>query len=245
MKRTIFNSILIFVFCFSAFAQANENSCQKIIINAPEDVRAEEIFKISASYEKESQPSISKFNWIIVNNDKISKKINKGIIEINAANFEQGETLTIIAESTDKNCVSYATAKVFVIPNCGLVMTIDEYSKPDWNDEKARLDNIWIITQSSKDMELFAFFAFDKKSSQTERKDHLTRVFNYLSATRRLKKQNITFLISESDQQRIWYQLFPKDSSLYSCDECFIIRGEDLEKINNLFKPKPTTNQKK
>ncbi len=152
--------------------------------------------------------------------------------------------IIVLAEALDKKCQDMAIAKVFVIPNVGSPLIIDEYSELNWNDEKARLDNVAIQMQNFKDMKLFAFFNFDNKISQAKRKNYLIKVLNHLSALRGLKKNRITFLISESDAKRVWFQPFPKDFNSAFCDNCFVIKGEDFERIDNLFQSKPVTKKR-
>jgi len=244
MKRIIFTAILIFAFCFTDLAQTGENLCPKINIKAPENVYPDESFKVFAYFEKESQPSTSKFNWVIVKDNEVVKKNDAGIIEIDSIGFEDFGTIIILAEPTDERCQNTAVAKVFVAINIGSPYIIDEYSKPSWNDEKLRLDNVAAVMQDSKDAEVFAFFYFDKRISHAERKNRLTKITNRLSI-RGIEKSRITFLISEADTERIWYQLVPKKfSEQYFCDNCLIIKAEDFEKLENLFKPKQTNKKR-
>jgi hypothetical protein len=245
MKQIIFTAILIIAFCFAAFSQTSENLCPKINIKAPETVQPDESFKVFASFEKENQPSTSKFNWIVVKDNEVIKKNDAGIIEIDSKGFKDFGTILILAEPTDQRCQNTAAAKVFVVVNIGSPYIIDEYSKLGWSDERARLDNVVIVMQEFKDTEVFAFFDFDKRISQAERKNRLTKIANHLSIGG-LEKNRITFLISEADTERIWYQLVPKKfSEQYFCDNCLVIKAENFEKLENLFKPKPITKNRK
>ena len=213
MKQIIFTAILVLAFCIVVFAQANENPCQKININAPETVQSEETFKVFASFEKESQPVTSKFNWTIIKGSEVIKANNVGMVEVDSKNIKDVDSIIILAESSDGKCKNTTTAKIFVAPACGLPYTIDEYAELPWNDEKARLENLVFQMQRLKDMELFAFFEFNKKTLQVERKNYLAKVLNYLSATGGLEKSKITFLISESEGKRTYFQPFPKNTS--------------------------------
>lgn len=244
MKRLIFLTILIFVLCSTLFSQTSENLCPKINIKAPETVYPDESFKVFASFEKGSQPLTSKFNWIVVKDNEIVKKNDLGIIGIDSTGLKEFGMIVILAESTDERCQNMAVAKVYVAGNVGSPYIIDEYSSPIWNEEKGRLDNVVSVLQDSKDAEVFAFFEFDRRTSQTERKKRLTKITNHLSA-RGLEKSRITFLISESDAERIWYQLIPKKfSEQYFCDSCLVVKAEDFEKLESLFTPKPTNKKR-
>lgn len=249
MKQIIFTAILILAFCLVAFAQASENPCPKINIKAPKTVQPDESFKVFASFEKENQPSTSKFNWVIIEEsevfNKVSKINDKGIIDVDSKNLKDGGMIIVLAEALDKKCQDVAIVKVFVIPNVGSPLIIDEYSELNWNDERVRIDNIVIEMQNRKDAMVWAFFDFNKRISQVERKSHLIKVLNHLS-TRGLEKNRIVFLISEADEERIKYQLVPKKfSQLYFCDDCLVIKAEDFDRLEKLFQPKPTTQKRK
>src|SRR5688572_3636524 len=98
MKQIIFNVILIFTFYLVAFSQGEQNLCPKINIKAPELVfiQRNDTFKASASFEKENQPSISKFNWIIIKENEVFRINERGIIEINIKDLVKGGTVTLL-----------------------------------------------------------------------------------------------------------------------------------------------------
>lgn len=247
MKKAIFIIILILIPCLTAIAQTNENTCQKIKIRAPEMVQPDEIFSVSASFENEKQPSTSKFNWTIIKKTEITKENNKGIVEIVSPNLREttlkdNEPIIVLAENLDGNCQNAEAVKIFVSPTCILPYTIDMYTRLIWSEEKARLNNVIQQMQGLKDSELAVFVKFEKKSSHIERKNYLMKVFNYLSKVRQLDKSGITFLISESENRFIKFQSLSKDFTPDFCDNCLLIRGEDLEKIESLFQ---TTSIKK
>jgi len=244
MKQIIFTAILIFVFCFVCFSQTSENPCLKIKIKAPETVQPDEVFKVFASFEKESQPSTSKFNWTIVMENDVSKIYDQGIIEIDSKKLKDGETIIILAEALSGKCQNTAAAKIFVAPACILPSKIDEYAELPWSDEKARLENVAFQMKDLKDMKLSVFINLDNKTSQSERRNYLIKVFKYLTAFSELEKNRVTFLISELDAKSVWFQTFPKNFDSAFCDDYFVIRGEDLEKIDNLFQPKPATKKR-
>lgn len=227
--------ILIWIFCLADFAQADINSCQKIIINAPENVQPEGVFKVSASFEKETQPSISKFNWTIILGGNVSKISDRGIIEINSKELKDSDSIIILAESLDGKCQDASMAKVFVVPACILPLTIDQYSKPNWNDERARLDNVAYQMEQFKDMALFVFFEFTSKMPAREKRSRLNKLLTYLTETRGLKKDKIVFLISESDLETVKFQPLPKDYDVTVFNDYLSIGGEDFDKLNNLF----------
>ncbi len=69
---------------------------------------------------------------------------------------------------------------------------------------------------------------------------------NYLAVTGGLGKNRLTFMISESETKRVKFQPVPQNISadVFGCDECLVIRGEDFDKLNNLFQPKSKLKKK-
>ncbi len=115
---------------------------------------------------------------------------------------------------------------------------IDEYSELKWNDERARLDNVIATMHDIKDSELFAFISFNKRTSQSKRKTYLKKMLNHLTVTRSFEKNRLTFMISQSDEKRVYFQPVPKYvTSIYdSCEDCLVIKAEDFDKLTELFR---------
>jgi hypothetical protein len=245
MKRIISVAILIFASCFAAFAQINKNSCPKIQINAPETVQAGTTFKVSASFEDEPQPSISKFNWLIINENEVSRLNERGIIEVDSKNLREFVTIIILAESLNEKCQIPVMASVASVPNTGSPYIIDEYSELNWNEERARLDNAAFQMQKYKDMKLLLYIYFDKKNSQVQRKNYLVKLLNHLSETKKLEKHRLVFLISETDSKWVRLQPVPQGFLNYYCDDCIAFNAIDFDKFEKLFQPKIIKSRRK
>ena len=248
MKQIIFTAILILVFCFVAFAQTDKNSCPKIKIKSPETVdENDETFNVSASFENQDDSSISKFNWIVVKDDEVIAKNGERIIDVSPKNVRRTFLITILAQPIGEQCQNPAMAKVIVLANAGSPLILDNYEVLDWNDEKQRLSAIAIDMKERKDSELLVYLDFDRRSSQTERKNYLTKVLNQLTIVRGLEKNRITFLISESATKRTRFQPVSEEilDTYARCDDCLIIKAEDFEKLENLFRPKTTAKNRK
>lgn len=244
MKQIIFTAILILAFCFACFAQTGGSPCPKINITAPESVMPEQIINASASFEKETQPSTSKFNWTIIIGNDVSKIFHKGIINLDSKGFKDFETIILLADSVDKNCQSTAMARVWVVPIRDPI-DMDQYSDLSWNEERARLDAAVFEMSKQKDMVLFIYFYFDKNSPQIERKTHLINVLHHLSDVRRLEKDRIIFLISETDGQLVKLQMIPrKIYKDFICCDYITINAAHFDKLEKLFNPKLTKGRK-
>ena len=246
MKRVIFTVILILAFCFAVLAQANENLCQKIKINAPESIQAGATFSVSASFENENQPSTSKFDWTIINENEVIKISESGIIKVNSKNLRDVVEIIILTDNLDKKCQIPALTKVLSVPNFGSPYILTEYSELSWNEERGILDAAVFEMNEKKDMKLLAYIYFNKKDSQAQRKNYLIKFLNHISEVRNLEKNRVTLLISESDSKRVRLQPVPKQFSDYYCDDnCLVIKAEDFDRLKNLFQSNSTNKKRK
>lgn len=243
MKNIIFSVILIFVFCYTAFAQTTDNSCPKIVINSPDKVWLGESFTVTAKYEKLS--SELNFDWTIIKGEKITKVRKTNSVVVNSDDLELSEPVTILIESTEAKCSDVAMARIPIIPRPFTPTVLTRYEKIDWNEERAHLDEVVSQTEQSKNTKLYAFFNFTGRTSSIEKRNHISKVLNYLTAVRKVKKDRIILLISESEMESIRFYLFPQDSSFTDFFDCLSIKGEDFAKLNKLFQSRTLVKNRK
>lgn len=246
MERLISTSILALAFFSYSFAQESLNPCPLIKISTPTSVQFGEKFKAFASFQKEELPSTSKFDWIIIKEKEFEDKretarlFNSGIIEAESWAENTGGTIILIAQNIDSRCRQVAIAKVYVSPNVGSPLILDEYGKLKWREEKGRLDVLALEMQKYKGAELFAFFAFPKEMTGRVRRSRMAAILNHLTVTGNLKITSITFLLEDdADALRVWFQPVPqKLTNFFECAGCLVIKGEDFRRLNNLFELK-------
>ena len=236
MKRLVFITTIIFIFSLPAFAQTDTIFCPKIEIIAPKFVNErEETFKVAASLSSEKIPFDTSLSWIIIKDDEVSQKFNSSIIEVKTSGAKKHNRITIVAKSLEAKCRSITFANVIIIPNIGSPLFLDDYSKLNWNQEKVRLDAIAAEMLKHKDFELFVWIDFDRKSFNPRSKTRLSKILNQLSI-RGLRKNRVTFMVSESEANRFKYQPVPNEFlDFYYFDEYIMIRGENLGKLSRLF----------
>ena len=246
MKRLILASILGLAFFFVSSAQENLSPCPLIKISSPEGVHFDEKFKAFASFRKEVQPSTSKFDWIIIKEKEFEDKretlrlFSSGIIEIGSWAENRGGTIILIAQNIDSRCKQVAIAKLYVLPNDGTPLILDEYGKLGWRDEKGRLDALVLEMEKYNDSELFTFMSFPKEMTGRVRRSRMTAILNQLTTSRKFNVKLITFLIEDdSDALRIRFQPVPqKLTDVFECAGCLVIKGEDFRRLSNLFELK-------
>ncbi len=246
MKRLISTSILVLAFFSFSIAQESSNPCPIVEITAPTSVQFDEKFKAFASFQKEKQPSISKFDWIVIKEKEFEDKretarlFSSEIIEVESWVENTGGTIILIAENIDSRCKQVAIAKVYVSPNVGSPLILDEYGKLGWREEKGRLDALVLEMQKYKDAELFAFLSFPKEMTGRVRRSRMTAILNHVTVTRKFNVKSITFLLEDdANALRIWFQPVPqKHTHMFECLGCLVIKGEDFRRLSNLFELK-------
>lgn len=243
MKRILFIVFLIFIFCFAAFAETNKDSCKEIQINAPESVRPGETFNVSANYKEAGKSNDDIFNWIIIENDektkeKVFKINNEKSIEIKPGeSLNEGGIISVIVEFLIDDCQKISMAKVLVIPiHTDTHYLITTYLKTNWNLERVHLDHAVETMKSFKNAELFVWIEFEENTDSTKKIEHLKKILEHLNVTRGFMRSRITFLISESDLETTKLKAVPQDLvDSYFCDNCIKIKGEDLNRMVDLF----------
>lgn len=227
----------------SAIGQIRRESCKKIKIAAPETVAFGHDFKVTASYDDENQPSISKFDWFVVKEreGKQDSRVifigDRGTVDLNSWIENEGGSVTLIAKSRIPDCDQITTSKIYILPNIGTPLTLDEYGKLSWSDEKGRLDAIVLEMKKYEDSELVAFISFSPQVSHTARKSHVERMLTHLTQTRNLKPSRLTFVICESERYSVRFQpVLQQFIDNFALDECIRIDGEKFIKYKNLFK---------
>lgn len=251
MKHIISFTIVIFIFCLNGFAQTGKNPCQKIIINTFGRVDPGQPIMASASFEKENQPSTSKFNWTVIKGDELVKINNVGNIEVDTKDYKADSQIIILASASDEKCRNTAMAKISVVPACWLPPKIDQYGNISWSDQKARLEYfaIRISKEDNKISEGIIYLYFDEKSPANLTTNRLRNIYNHLFITRKFDKNLFTFVISKDYGDDLTeFMIYPQEfiSDLDKiCMDCLVIKAENIEKLESLFQSKTIAKTRK
>lgn len=238
MKRIIFTTILLLVFCFSAYSQANDLACPANFAVFPQGVvNPDETVKIGVNLSKDANESNLKYEWTI-SAGKLVK--GQGTSEVEIATSEENEgsniTVSVKVKGLEKECV---VSEVFGIASLPIGEPVDSIGKIKLQDYLPRIDAFFHELIVNKDYEGLITIDFDRKDSRTYKKSLLQSIQKFIKL-RKFDSSRITFAIADSEGEitELWLvppgAYFPKYATDYT-----IIKGEDLEqKINELFSKK-------
>ncbi|MCA1622518.1 MAG: hypothetical protein LC768_07950 [Acidobacteria bacterium] len=116
MKQIIFTVILILAFCFAAFAQANKNSCPKIILTLPHKPLFPKEFAYFIVKINEAEKFNVEYLWT-VSTGKIIQGQGTSKIEFLAGKENQGANVNVSVKvnGLPKNCTDTASDVIGII----------------------------------------------------------------------------------------------------------------------------------
>jgi hypothetical protein len=222
---------------FASHAQDATPVCPEISIQAPETLIWSGGLTAFARYEGASSRPDDQFDWIIVRDEGSTKIKSSAFINLKLLRSKNPETIVFIARSRDSKCDSIAVAKTTVYPNVGSPYIIDEYWPINWNDERARLDNVAQIMKDRPTAELLIFISFNVSTSGTKKRTYLLQISNYFSKKKNLPLNRITFLLSTSAEKRTTrFQPIPTEMvRIYPMNGEIAIKAEEIDSLSDFF----------
>lgn len=242
MKQIIFTAILIFAFCFAAFAQVNENPCPKIRLKIPEGMlRSGEFIKFKAEVSNEIEKYKVGYVWT-VSGGKIIQGQGKPEIEFSAGREDAGSNITVTIKLMDlpENCAGSASDTFVIAPIITDFFPDDEYGKIPFENEKVRLDGITVRLANIKDNEGFIILEFNKKDKHSYRITRLNNILNHIKF-RKFDLARITFVIFEGELEKTQLWVIPDNVEFLEIKskDYQLIKAEKLkQKIKELFPKK-------
>jgi len=241
MKRIISAAILIFTFCFAAFAQASENPCPKIEIISPSKTVVTSTFApFSVKVGSETENLNIEYVWTASSGEIIIEPGTPNILLfLIKEDFGANITLTVKVKGLPKDCVDTISGVFPVVPP--RIIDPPYYGKVSRPEEMEYLDRIaWNLEHLQDFLAVLNIYA-DKNTSKIKVRRHLQRIFSYLTSSERWKfdKARLIFIVCEDENERTAYWF--KNSKINASDykDCQIIDGENFkQKINELFPKK-------
>ena len=236
MKYLIAIVSLSLLAALSTFAQ-NPGGCPTVEVIAPEGLTImgdEVIFR--AKLSGSDKPPDMSYKWI-VSAGKITEGQGTGritvIIEEDSGVQDQLIELiaTVTAKGPDGTCVSTATEIANVIPNIGCMMPIDEYGASPWEDEQARLDNLFIQLRNSPNAHAYIEMAVPANETIEKTKKHIIKMvkhFRYRGPE--LDLGRLRFAVTKAEEgRRTRFLLIPDTATDPECSEgCTLINAKHL-----------------
>lgn len=211
MKNILVISALIIVFSLSIFAQEKE-SCPKISVTGSEEIQAGEPMIFTVNVEANDLKAIS-YQWTISAGTII---LGQGtpVIQVDTTALNgQRITATVETKGLPEGCQDKQSEVGTVAIGCRLPITIDEYGKLPFREEKARLGNVALALQGQfKDgMALFIVY-YTKNDNIQILKTRIGNIVKYLTETHKIPKERIGFVFSQGTEYRTKIYLPPSDA---------------------------------
>jgi len=209
MSKTSFFTILIFAFCFSAFAQTNETSpCPTISVTGPPGIpKPNEPFIFTASISQDADKFNPMYVWKVYDGEIIE---GQGTLILKVLQKDLGESLTVSIEviGLPKGCANIAseTAAPLDLPS---VVMIDSFSTPTAKINKARLDNFTLELRKNSNAQGYIIEKFERTTPQNLIDQKLNKTLNYLDKENGISKDRITILTGISNGNLTQFFIVP------------------------------------
>lgn len=233
MRNILIACISISVLSTSFFAQNEKKPCPTIQVIAPNSkINPGETMTFSVKVENELENLILQYDWI-VSAGTIIEGQNTSTIKVATTPQMNGEGVTakIAIQGMPGNCINETseTKQIENIPiGCGL---LDDYGTISSGMEKSMLDSLFIRLLNNP--ETIVFFRLGRKKNETvkQTKSRVKKVIKYANF-RKIDKKLLVFAIDKSETNSFGYltsaYLIPKNKELPECENCEIIKGEDV-----------------
>ncbi len=184
MKKLLKTSILVFAFCFCAFAQTNDTApCPAVSVTGPAGIPTpNEPITFTASIGAEAKNYKIQYNWTVRGGEIFD---GQGTETVRVTPSNSGESLTAAIEIVGLpiNCINQAseTAPLY----CGLpqLVQIDVFSEPLAQINKNRINEMVRALQNDPTAQLYIIF------KHAVRRQMLVRFANHLQNRRSLFSQ--------------------------------------------------------
>ncbi|MCU1288807.1 MAG: hypothetical protein JWN60_1036, partial [Acidobacteria bacterium] len=135
-------------------------------------------------------------------------------------------TVTVKIIGLFNHCVNTASEFVNITPAIKDYFP-DEYGKISLKDEFAILDTLIVRVANAPQYQGFIKISIDKNESVARTKKHIRQLIKYIEY-RGFSKKRFVFVIRKTTFHTTVLDLIPKDSNFPNCENCEILRGEDL-----------------
>ena len=178
MKQIIFTIILIFAFCFAAFAQTDKNPCTEIKFDLPNQVPfPEKPITFSVKVGGDTEKYKLSYEWT-VSKGKILQGQGTSRIEFLAAEKDAATNVNVSVRVSGlpKDCPN-THSDIFGIGYIPEGDPIDRFGKIVLDDYKARLEGLRREIGNDPTAEGLITVTFDKKYSRANKISNLKKTF--------------------------------------------------------------------
>ncbi len=235
MSRILVVCVSVLILSVSAFAQGEIKPCPAIQTASPTTVTMPgETITFSVKVGTESENSKLKYDWI-VSAGTIIEGQGTSIIKVATTPEMSGETVTskVKIEGLPENCSNEASESAGLESICSCCgVAFEDYGKTPAEEEKARLDNMFTFLLSNPEAIAYFRIVIERDETTEQTKKRIKKIVDHTNF-RKFDEKRLVFAIDKSgtygDEQRTLIHLIPKNEKFPECENCEIIRGEDVK----------------
>jgi hypothetical protein len=227
MKQITLLSIFILAFSSLSFAQVQRVVCPAIKITAPESrIKYDEPLFFSVEINEEFKKLNLEYKW----------EVTSGIIEYGQGTFKikvlpKNDVIEVTAivkiKGLPEDCLNIVSEFAYITPRIKDYLQPDEYGKTSLKDEFARLDQLIVRVANAPGYQGFIEISIGKNESVAKTKNHIRKLIKYIEY-RSFSKKQFVFAIRKTSFHKTALHLFPEGSNFSDCEDCIILKGEDL-----------------
>ena len=239
MKKTIFSTILIFAFCFAAFAQPDNKPCPQINVSTiSESARVNQFVAFIAEVSREIDQYKVKYNWSVDTPENIEIIAGQGTkILIVLRKSDDVTNIFLEIEGLPKNCKNTDGDSIPAI-DPPLITQIDEFGKITQGDKKARMDNFFIALNNNPNASGIIVISSDQDSANQ------LKFYNNYFNLKKFDKTRVVFVITDEIKESTQLFIIPLGAEKPTFENSLTIQVEDFDRLKNLFLPKPNNRKK-
>lgn len=213
MKNFLCASIFIIAFCAVNFAQTNQVApCPTIMVDGPASFTTPGenlIFTVNLqNYDSEKLI----YKWTVSEGNILEGQGKPVIIVSPKKNKDINITATVEIKGLPEGCKNTDSETTAVAYGCYLPITLDEYKKIPFSEEKERLENVIFELNDNSDFVALFIITFTEKDSISSIKMRVRNITDFLSQTRQIQKDKFVFVFSEKDSYNTRIYLLPLEA---------------------------------
>lgn len=229
MRNFFVICISIIVLSISIFAQNETKPCPTVTMISPAVMTTPgEVMTFSVKVGDDTDNSKLKYDWTVSLGTIIEGK-NTSAITIATTREMSGANITAKVEiqGLPNDCAAELSETVS-IQSLPTVCDFDNYGKVSWEQEAGRLDNLFSAVLDNP--ECIAFIRLFTAENETieQAKKRVKKIVKHANL-REFPKRRLIFAIEKSDGERTVTFIFRENSESLECENCEIIKGEDVK----------------
>ena len=213
MRKLLISSIFVLIFCVSLLAQAGKSlPCPEISITGPAGIpNPNDPILFTVHLSEEAEKYSLKYKWTVTGGEIIE---GQGTLSIKVLLKNSGENLTATAKilGLAANCLNTFSESVFIDP-APEAIKIDEFTKLNSQNDKARFDKIFVKVKENPTAQLYVVLRNLKNTSQETVTRREQDIFDSLIALG-IERGRITLVIDFAERESMQFWIVPAGAIL-------------------------------